>query len=52
MPPLAARCHLGLAELHAPPDGQEHLTRVTTILGELGMHFWLGQAAATQAAAG
>jgi hypothetical protein len=52
MRPLAARCHLSLAELHQSSDGQEHLTRATTVLGELGMHFWLGQATATQASAG
>jgi hypothetical protein len=40
MHPLAARCHLGLAELHHSADGEEHLARATTMLSELGMPGW------------
>jgi tetratricopeptide (TPR) repeat protein len=52
MRPLAARCHLGLAELRRHQEGHEQLARVTTMLSELGMRFWLGQATTTQVEAG
>ena len=46
MRPLAARCHLGLAEVHSrqSPAGQDHLLTATTMLGALDMEFWLAQA--------
>ncbi len=54
MRPLAARCHLGLAEIHQhqPGEGREHLARATRMLKELGMHFWLEQAPTTRVEAG
>jgi class 3 adenylate cyclase/tetratricopeptide (TPR) repeat protein len=50
MRPLIARCHLGLGKLARRMGqrdrAQEHLTTATTLLREMGMHFWLEQAEA------
>jgi len=50
MRPLVAHCHLGLGKLYRRTgNGQqarEHLMTATTMYREMGMRFWLGQAAA------
>jgi tetratricopeptide (TPR) repeat protein len=48
MRPLAARCHLGLGSLRKdqPLEAQAHLDLATTSFREMGMQFWLEQAAA------
>ena len=47
---LVAHCHLGLGKLHRRTgereQAQEHLTTATTMYREMGMTYWLGQAAA------
>ncbi len=50
MRPLIAHCHLGLAKLHRRTgkreQAQQHLTTATTMYREMGMTYWLEQAAA------
>jgi DNA-binding SARP family transcriptional activator len=47
--PLVARCHLDLAELRRKTGEREqalqHLSRATAMFGDMGMRFWLEQAA-------
>jgi hypothetical protein len=49
MRPLLAHCHLGLGTLHLRTGkwgrAHEHLATATTMYGEMGMAFWLGQPA-------
>jgi class 3 adenylate cyclase/tetratricopeptide (TPR) repeat protein len=48
--PLIAHCHLGLGKLYRRTgkreQAQEHLTTATTMYREMGMMYWLEQAAA------
>lgn len=48
MRPLAARCHLALGSLHRragdPERARAHVATATTMLGEMGMRFWLARA--------
>jgi class 3 adenylate cyclase/tetratricopeptide (TPR) repeat protein len=50
MRPLVAHCHLGLGKLYRragqPQPAHDHLTTATTMYREMGMLFWLEQAAA------
>ena len=50
MRPLAAHCHLGLGTLYRRTgqhdQAREHLTTATAMYREMGMAFWLEQAAA------
>jgi class 3 adenylate cyclase/tetratricopeptide (TPR) repeat protein len=50
MRPLVAHCHLGLGKLYRRTgkreQAQEHLTTATTMYREMGMTYWLEQAAA------
>jgi tetratricopeptide (TPR) repeat protein len=50
MRPLVAHCHLGLGKLYRRmgkrEQAQEHLTTATTMYREMGMMYWLEQAAA------
>ena len=50
MRPLVAHCHLGLGRLYGRTGKREqalqHLTTVTAMYGEMGMHFWLEKAQA------
>jgi tetratricopeptide (TPR) repeat protein len=50
MRPLVAHCHLGLGKLYRRTGKQheatEHLTTATTMYREMGMTYWVGQAAA------
>ena len=52
MRPLVAHCHLGLGKLYGRTGqrepAQEHLTNATTMYREMGMTYWLEQAAAEQ----
>ena len=47
--PLVAHCHLGLGKLYRRTgkreQAQEHLTTATTMYREMGMMYWLEQAA-------
>jgi tetratricopeptide (TPR) repeat protein len=47
--PLVARCHLDLAELSRKTGKRaqalQHLSRATAMFGDMGMRFWLDQAA-------
>jgi tetratricopeptide (TPR) repeat protein len=49
MRPLVAHCHLGLGKLHRRRGdgvkGREHLTTAIAMYREMGMRFWLEQAA-------
>jgi len=49
MRPLAAHCHLGLGKLYQRTGdrakAQEHLTTAATMYREMGMGFWLAEAA-------
>jgi hypothetical protein len=49
MRPLVARCHLGLGRLSRRTGqrgpAREHLTTATTMFRQMGMQFWLEQAA-------
>jgi tetratricopeptide (TPR) repeat protein len=53
MRPLVAHCHLGLGKLYRRTGerghAQEHLTTATTMYREMGMTYWLEQAAAETA---
>ena len=50
MRPLIAHCHLGLGRLHRRlkrrEQACEHLATATSMYGDMGMSFWLGQAEA------
>jgi tetratricopeptide (TPR) repeat protein len=50
MRPLVAHCHLGLGKLYRRTGSHErahdHLTRATAMYRDMGMEFWLRQAAA------
>ena len=50
MRPLVAHCHLGLGRLYRSTgkleQAKEHLTTATAMYSEMGMGFWLEQAAA------
>jgi hypothetical protein len=50
MRPLIAHCHLGLGKFYRctgkRDQAHEHLTTATTIYREMGMMYWLEQAAA------
>jgi class 3 adenylate cyclase/tetratricopeptide (TPR) repeat protein len=54
MRPLVAHCHLGLGRLYRrtgkSEKAKEHLTTATTMYREMGMTYWLGQAAGETAA--
>jgi len=56
MRPLVAHCHPGLGKLYhrtgAREQAREHLTIATTMYREMGMTYWLEQAAAETAASG
>ena len=56
MRPLAAHCHLGLGKLYRRTDqrdqARKHLAIATAMYREMGMTYWLEQAAAKTAAAG
>jgi tetratricopeptide (TPR) repeat protein len=47
--PLVAHCHLGLGKLYRrtgkPEQSRDHLTTATTMYREMGMTYWLEQAA-------
>ncbi len=47
MPPLMARCHLGLGKLYSrtgnPGQAQEHLTTSKAMFREMHMQFWLAK---------
>jgi hypothetical protein len=49
MRPLAAHCHLGLGKLHRRASNRaqarEHLVIATPMYREMGMTYWLEQAA-------
>ena len=48
MRPLVGQCHLGLGRLFRADkreQAQEHMAIAMTLFREMGMHFWLGQAA-------
>ena len=54
MRPLVAHCHLGLGKLSRRTgkreQAQEHLTIATAMYREMGMTYWLEQAAANMLA--
>ena len=56
MLPLVAHCHLGLGKLYRRTgqreQAHEHLSIATTLYREMGMQFWLEQAAGETAALG
>jgi DNA-binding SARP family transcriptional activator len=56
MRPLVAHCHLGLGRLHAGagrrPQALSHVETAAAMYRDLGMPFWLGQAAAASRSLG
>src|SRR5262249_53365730 len=50
MRPLVAHCHFGLGKRYRrtakPDEAQDHLTAATTMYRDMGMIYWLEQAAA------